>query len=140
MAVWESRWRPPLETPASRILTWRSVVEEVLGDVEIEGSLIARSDTLLGISGSTLKISLSVSSVILFPAKVENKPFELCILPTPSEHSSGVAVSSVAVSSVFLISFGCGATCGKGAGSVSGGTAVEVDAGAEGEGKVGARR
>ena len=47
-----------LETPASRILTWRSVVEEVLGDVEIEGSLIARSDTLLGISGSTLKISL----------------------------------------------------------------------------------
>ena len=53
-----------LETPASRILTWRSVVEEVLGDVEIEGSLIARSDTLLGISGSTLKISLSVSSVL----------------------------------------------------------------------------
>ena len=95
-----------LETPASRILTWRSVVEEVLGDVKIEGSLIALSDTLLGISGSTLKISLSVSSV--------------------------------AVSSVIVTSFGCGATCGKGADS--GGTAVEVDAGAGGEGKGGARR
>ena len=80
------------------------------------------------------------TACVLKTAKVENKPFELCILPTPSEHSSGVAVSSVAVSSVFLISFGCGATRGKGAGSVSGGTAVEVDAGAEGEGKVGARR
>ena len=36
-------------------------MEEVLGDVEVEGSLIALSDTLLGISGSTLRIVNPVS-------------------------------------------------------------------------------